>query len=451
MKPNLEIALQEFFNQYHNPMKPLLLGLSGGPDSLCLFYLLLQMNVPFQVAHIDHSWRKESSSESHILSNLCEKNKVPFHLLKLDPSKFCGNLEETCRNERLNFYRQLCKKNDFQAVILGHHADDLTETVLKRFFEGASFSSLFGMQERVQVDGVCVWRPLLFCKKEAILAWLKERNYEPFWDSTNDDPKFLRARCRSAILPFLSENFGKEIFLNLCRASQESIKLKEYLDRQISSYMGNIKQGKLGLLLDLGQNHPTEIIEYQHLLKEICRKLCIQYTHAFIENLAHLLINGVANKHLKKDKHVFYVDRKRLFISQNDFSIFEEEKVPLVLGIQQFKGLSIHVEEIESSALIPPGSWQDFLHGKMHLFLPANADYWLNKPIRSAKHHSGKTLNRWWTQQKVPAFLRDFLPIIEDQQAFCHDFLSGSASFKSLSESKILKVELEFSSSLLSY
>lgn len=199
---------------------PLLLALSGGPDSMALFHLLKESQHPFEVAHIDHGWREESREEATYLQSVVD---VPFHLKKLQ--KAPKNLEDVARKERLAFYKEVLEKRKLGGVLLAHHADDLAETVLKRIFEGARLTKLVGLEKESVVDGILLLRPLLDFRKKQILSYLKDTKY--FVDPTNMD---LRSRMRRDILPLLTEHFGKEIVPSLCRLSAYSKELCQFQD-----------------------------------------------------------------------------------------------------------------------------------------------------------------------------------------------------------------------------
>ena len=140
------IQIENFLQVYCHSSSPLLLALSGGPDSLCLFYALLkyrnESNTPFHVAHVNHNWREKSVLEAQTLEQLASKHQVPFHLKILDPSLLRGNLEAACREERYQFFASLCQFNQFQGVLTGHHQGDQAETIFKRILEGARLVSL---------------------------------------------------------------------------------------------------------------------------------------------------------------------------------------------------------------------------------------------------------------------------------------------------------------------
>ena len=141
----------KFLNSRCDWSRPVLIGLSGGPDSMALLHLLRECaqkkDLRIGVAHVNHCWRAESSYEAAQLEELVKNLGYSFHLKVLNPSELTGNLEDACRRERLAFFNELTHAYGYQAVILGHHRDDQAETVLKRFLEGASLVNLKGMEE----------------------------------------------------------------------------------------------------------------------------------------------------------------------------------------------------------------------------------------------------------------------------------------------------------------
>lgn len=229
----LENEIVQFFKAHD--LNGLLLGLSGGPDSMALFHLLRRLKAPFQAAHVDHGWREESSLEAAKLAEICQKTEVPFHLKRLEPPKG-GNLEEKGRLARLAFFKEICSEEKLRGVALAHHADDQAETVLKRVFEGASLPKLKGLALESEVEGVTIYRPLLKIRKKEILAWLQQEKIPYFSDSTNEDSRFLRTRLREDLLPTLSKSFGKEITPSLCRLGEAAAELQDYLETLIAPY-----------------------------------------------------------------------------------------------------------------------------------------------------------------------------------------------------------------------
>ena len=180
----LEKNIERLLECYYKPAKPLLLGLSGGSDSLLLLHLLLKYrkiyDLKIYVAHIDHGWREESVEESKYLQEIVQSLGLKFFLKVLDKLEWKCNVEEEARNQRLSFFKEIYSSYKCQALLLGHHADDQAETVLKRVLEGASLSRIIGLREVHSIDGMNVWRPLLCANKKNIVQYLKKRKYKLF-------------------------------------------------------------------------------------------------------------------------------------------------------------------------------------------------------------------------------------------------------------------------------
>lgn len=295
---NPSLLLKKFIDKYANPQVPVLVGLSGGSDSLMLFYLLLDLQVKMAVAHVDHGWRAESSQEAIELESLAAKHQIPFHLRTLDPARSKGNLENWCRQERMLFFKRIAQEYGYQAVLLGHHADDQAETVLKRLFEGAHLTSLSGLSDRACLDGLCIWRPFLQLSKNDILDWLAQRDLKAFEDKTNTDPKFLRARMRTSLIPNLSLEFGKEITAPLVKLGQEAQELKEFLDSHLNPYLQKVEKDFLGISLNISLDYPHTLFEMKHLVKMFCQLEHVTLSRQQLATAAELLLKNTADKRL---------------------------------------------------------------------------------------------------------------------------------------------------------
>lgn len=254
-----------------------LVGLSGGPDSLALFHLILSYSrrwparLSLGIAHVDHGWRPESGAEEAAMRRLAESQNLPYFSCKLDPLTLSGNLEDACRLHRINFFRQIYQREGFTALALGHHGDDQAETVIKRIFEGSHLDELAAMQPVSYLEDMQIWRPLLACRKAMLAKWLSQQNITAFDDASNRDMRYLRCRLRQQILPTLSDTFGKEIHAPLCRLSEEAQELDEFLEITLEPYLAQVTLGPCGPSLDLQGISLAPYLE-KHLIRRFCRK-----------------------------------------------------------------------------------------------------------------------------------------------------------------------------------
>lgn len=257
---------------------------------MSLFHLLLEAKVPFEVAHVNHHWREASDKEALELEKRCKSSSIPFHIkdLYLDGS----NLEDRCREARYAFFKTLMRP-DMKGVLLGHHAGDLVETVLKRLFEGARLTKLSGLKFHTQRDGMDLYRPLLQVPKKEILKWMKDRGYVYFEDETNHDPRFLRSRLRDQVIPELEKMFGKNIESSLVRIAESSLDLESDTLKRVEGYKMTANT------LDLREKCPTSDFEWQMVVSNFFEKAKETVSSHTISQIIFHLKKGHSSKVLR--------------------------------------------------------------------------------------------------------------------------------------------------------
>lgn len=208
----LEIKRYIGANQLIRPGDGVVVGLSGGPDSVFLLYALhtlqARMGFTLRAVHVHHGIRgAEADRDAAFSEKLCAKLAVPFQAVHVAAPAYAAqhglSLEEAARilrYEALETARQqLTTPTAWIAV--AHHLDDQAETVLHNLVRGAGLRGLAGMENRRNH----VIRPLLSIKREDILKWLEQNKIAYVTDSTNADPHYTRNRIRSTVLPELRE------------------------------------------------------------------------------------------------------------------------------------------------------------------------------------------------------------------------------------------------------
>ena len=209
----LEIKRYIGANQLICPGDGVVVGLSGGPDSVFLLYALhtLQPRMDFtlRAVHVHHGIRgAEADRDEAFSEKLCAKLDIPFQAVHVAAPAYAArhglSLEEAARilrYEALEAARQQLGQTRAAWIAVAHHLDDQAETVLHNLVRGAGLRGLAGMENRRNH----VIRPLLSIKREDILKWLKQYDIPYVTDSTNADPHYTRNRIRSTVLPELRE------------------------------------------------------------------------------------------------------------------------------------------------------------------------------------------------------------------------------------------------------
>lgn len=191
------------------PYQTVIVGLSGGPDSVFLLHALIQLaptlNLKIIAAHLDHAWRPESYKDVQFCQELCNQWEIPLIAQKLPdlglPIKNNGSQEEIGRKARRFFLETVRTHTHADSIALGHHAQDQQETFFIRLLRGASLTGLTAMKLK---DGAYI-RPLLHTDKSDILAYLNTHSIPFIIDPSNDSDIYLRNRIRSLVIPALKK------------------------------------------------------------------------------------------------------------------------------------------------------------------------------------------------------------------------------------------------------
>ncbi len=205
-----------------DPELPLVVGVSGGADSLCLLHCLLEGGFHLIVGHLDHALRGSSASQAEALGEQIADLGLPFFSQRQDVGQYAAKnklgIEEAARICRYRFLFDLARKNGAQGVVVGHHADDQVETILMHFLRGSGLSGLSGMQPRSLLTAIDpelpLFRPMLGIHRQEIQEYCLAHGLAVLEDESNTDPGFFRNRLRLELIPQLEKSnpgFGQRL------------------------------------------------------------------------------------------------------------------------------------------------------------------------------------------------------------------------------------------------
>lgn len=203
-----------------------LVGLSGGPDSVALVRVLLglqsELGIRLGLAHLNHLLRgEESFRDEHFVQNLSDKLGLPLFRDRQNihdrAVETKTSTEEAGREARYAFFRRIARNHGFSRVALGHNRDDNSEQVLLSLVRGAGPTGLRGI---LPVRDPLFIRPLIRMPRIEILDFLGRIHQNFVLDSSNENPVFLRNRVRHALIPYLETSFNPRIRDALDRLSQ---------------------------------------------------------------------------------------------------------------------------------------------------------------------------------------------------------------------------------------
>ena len=211
-------------NQYLNKLdkaKPIVLGLSGGVDSMVLFDLLRKQGFDVIIAHVNHHKRKQSEIEEKYIKELAIKLNSKIEVLN-----FFYNGEENfqalAHDKRYEFFYDVFKKYDASSIITAHHGIDNLETIIMNIIKGSNLFGYGGIKELSSYKDAPLIRPLLRYDKKEFYKYALKNNITYFEDSTNQEDEYLRNRIRHHIIPLMQKenpnlissisNYSKQVF-----------------------------------------------------------------------------------------------------------------------------------------------------------------------------------------------------------------------------------------------
>jgi tRNA(Ile)-lysidine synthase len=196
-----------------------IVGLSGGPDSMTLLDALYQVRQHFSqrliVAHFNHNCRRASKLDELFSRRRAEHYGLIFHsevwASPPDREKDKGSWENLARDARTRFFKKISRRYKATAVALAHTRDDVAETVLMRILRGTGLRGLRSIQPCSERDGLRWIRPLCAVSKQQCLAYLTSRKIPYRRDPTNQQDIFFRNKIRNKLIPLLEEHYSPGI------------------------------------------------------------------------------------------------------------------------------------------------------------------------------------------------------------------------------------------------
>lgn len=267
---NLEEKIFQTLNHQRliTPHDKVLIGVSGGADSMALLCILntLRIKGGFQihVGHINHHLRqKHSDNDENFVKKFCLSLNIPCTCVSAHLTsriKQGGSLEEIARQERFKALIKIAKKIHANTIALAHHHDDLAETVLLRIMRGTGLQGLQAILPKRSIDGHIFIRPLLNISRKDIEAYLTKKEIKFRTDKTNVQTHFFRNKIRQELIPLLKKEYQNNIQEILCNLAVTAGEDYEYLRQQALKIFSKIIHVKsTNSQLNISLNHYAKL------------------------------------------------------------------------------------------------------------------------------------------------------------------------------------------------
>lgn len=243
-------------NTYYQLIKKgdrLVLGVSGGPDSVALLMIMADFqkkeNLNLIVAHVNYGLRgQDSERDEKLVRELSQKLGLKVLVKKYYAKKRTGNPEELMRDFRYSFFEEIRKKYRFDKVVVAHTLDDRVETFLMNLIRGSGIRGLISLKEKRDR----IIRPLLEVKKSEIVTWLKKKNIKFRIDKSNQDNSFYRNSIRNELIPLLEKKYNPSVKNKIFNLAQQLEEITNLVENKLKYVYNNvvIAQKEKELVLD---------------------------------------------------------------------------------------------------------------------------------------------------------------------------------------------------------
>lgn len=363
----MERLKEKVFNtiQKYNLIKKgdaIVIGVSGGPDSMTLLHMLYQMkellDIQIYVAHVNHMLRKEADEETQYVQEFCKRLGVDCYTKKIDIEKVALDekisTELAGRKARYAFFEEIAQKVGASKIATAHNANDNAETVLMNLIRGSGTSGLKGIEKMRQGKYI---RPIIECTRKEIEAYTQENQLYPKYDKTNEENIYTRNKIRNELIPYLEREFNPNIVEGLNRLSTIAAKEEAYFYKIVENTFKELQitgdnfrknqksifeqnaMNKLGknlaeeniIILDLRKfNALDEVIKSRLILYTINKLLGttqgIEKIH--IEDIIRLCGNNIGNKYLMPNKRIkIFVKSGKVFLIKCNITFRSESLV----------------------------------------------------------------------------------------------------------------------------
>lgn len=310
-------------NNLINEGDKIVIGVSGGPDSICLLHLLNNLKdtlkITIYVAHINHSIREVADMETKYVQDFCKKIAVECFVKKEDilslAKKQKKGTEEVGRQVRYSFFDEVLEKTNSNKIATAHNSNDRAETVILNILRGSGISGLKGIEAIRDQKYI---RPLINTDRESIEKYCEENNLEPKIDETNKENIYTRNKVRNVVIPYIKKEFNQNIIKTINRLSTVATEENDYLMKITKQEYANISNIENDIItLDLKRFNNLELVIKRRLILYTINE-AIHTTNGIekvnLDDIVKLCSNNIGNKYLTPIKEIkIYVKKGKVY------------------------------------------------------------------------------------------------------------------------------------------
>lgn len=401
------------------PGERIVLGISGGKDSVCLFHVLRLLGYELEAVHVHHGIREEADRDEAFVKALCSDHGVAFHGYRFDVPDISRkqhlSLEEAGRMVRKQAFAEVLEKTKAAHIALAHHGNDKAETFLFHLCRGAGIRGLCSMRG---VDGSYI-RPFLWAKRSDIEAFVQEQGYSYVEDATNAQTDYTRNKIRHQVVPVLNE-VNTQSVSHIVGAAEKLSAVWDYMDREAEKLFRSCTISKEGSF----EIQKTEFFQGDPVLYMPVLQKSLEYFKGSLVN--------ITEEHLKQLLRLFDLQTGRtLMLPQKIAAVRTYDGIRLFLqetgrtadpvrihgeGTYSLGEITVKVtlEDWDESKIFPRKNYTkcfdyDKINENVFLRTRNRGDY-----LEINQSHGRKSLQDYMVNEKIPKEERDQIPLLAE-------------------------------------
>lgn len=398
-----------------------LVGFSGGPDSLCLLHILYRLKralgISLAAVHLNHMIRDEEAIRDERFSKeFAESINIPFYSKRVPVEDLAKEMristEEAGRIVRYGFFDEVCKLEGTNKIALAHNMNDQAETMIMRFFRGTGVSGLGGINP-IREDKYI--RPVIGLSRDEIEEYCLNNSLNPVRDSTNEKSLYTRNRIRLELIPYIMKNLNPNIIESLYKTSEIIREEDSYLNKTAKGYIKDLKF-KDGLLIE--KFNCLDLAVKRRIMRILINEIrgdIVGIEGIHIEECVLLILKGETGKRVNLPGDIQCVIEYDIFkIERETEKKYYNYPLPLPGGINIKEiGISISTKILEkNNSNFRDNDFvkyfdYDKIKGELSVRNRRDGDYIYPKGMRGRKKFKDILIDK-----KIPRDKRDDIPLI---------------------------------------
>lgn len=353
------------YNNLIEENEKILIAFSGGADSLALLLMLHalkeELHIDVGACHVNHMLRgKDAEEDETFCSEIAKKLSIPFYSTKKDVSGYAKkkgmSVEAAGRELRYAFFKEIMVNHRYEKCATAHHLDDQVETVLLNLMRGSGLNGLTGMSPKREE----YIKPILFLRKEELLAYLKEQSMEPREDDSNKESIYQRNKVRNKLIPYIRENFNEDFPETIWRMtdllSEDLDFIHEHVEKVKSQYVEKGKGNRIVIRKEAFLQHKAVVSRLLFDAIESVKGNFTDIEEVHIRDMVALQKNETGKSIDIKDAVVakneygnLIIERKKTDTEREENMLHEELKIP---GTYEVDGKTIRFRYVERDEIV---------------------------------------------------------------------------------------------------